>query len=288
MAQVDLPVACDGAVRFSRQAQFHPLKFLGHIAKGLKIYEHTAVREFRGNTAITDGGRVTADKIIVATHFPFLNKHGGYFLKLYQQRSYVLALEQAQKPEGMYIGSSENSLSFRSWGDLLLLGGGGHRTGKQGGNWAELKNFAQLHYPGAKTVSQWATQDCMTLDGIPYIGRYGRSTPDLYVITGFNKWGMTNAMAGAELLRDLVLDRTSAYAVAFDPCRSIWRPQLFVNGMEAVGNLLRITPKRCPHLGCALKWNAQERSWDCTCHGSRFDLEGKRLNNPATGNLKKK
>ncbi len=285
--EIPLPVKCCGAVGFSSQAQFHPLRFLGHIAKDLNIREHTVVRELRDCTAVTNGGRIKADRIIVATHFPFLNKHGSYFLKLYQQRSYVLALEAAQKLDGMYIGSEKNSLSFRSYEDMLLLGGGGHRTGKTGGNWAELKNFAQLHYPGTVARYQWATQDCMTLDGLPYVGRYSGSAKGLYVITGFNKWGMTNAMAGAVLLRDLMLGRENPYADVVSPGRSILRPQLLVNGVEAAGNLVRFTKKRCPHLGCALQWNAQERSWDCPCHGSRFDQEGHRLNGPATGDLKK-
>ena len=284
--EIPLPIECAGAVGFSGQAQFHPLRFLGQIAKYLNIREHTVVRELRGCTAVTNGGRIKADRIVVATHFPFLNKHGAYFLKLYQQRSYVLALEQAQKLDGMYIGSRKNSLSFRSYDDLLLLGGGGHRTGKTGGNWAELKNFAQLHYPGAAARCQWATQDCMTLDGLPYIGRYSSGTKGLYVTTGFNKCGMNNALAGAILLRDLLQGKENPYADVVAPSRSMLRPQLLVNGFEATGNLLRFSKKRCPHLGCALQWNPQERSWDCPCHGSRFDSDGHRLNNPATGDLK--
>ncbi len=85
--------------------------------------------------AICSKGRIHAKAIIVATHFPFLNKHGSYFLKLYQQRSYVLALSGVEAPKGMFIGDTENSYSFRMAEGLLLLGGGGHRTGKPGGNW---------------------------------------------------------------------------------------------------------------------------------------------------------
>ena len=285
--QLPIPVDCAGAVRFPRQAQFHPLRFLSHIAKDLNIREHTVVRELRGCTAVTNGGRIKADRIVVATHFPLLNKHGAYFLKLYQQRSYVLALEQKQPPEGMYIGSCQNSLSFRSYDDLLLLGGGGHRTGRSGGGWAELEAFAKLHYPESGIRYRWATQDCMTLDGLPYIGRYSSNTPNLYVTTGFNKWGMTNAMAGAMLLRDQLLGRENPFGDVVSPSRSILHPQLGVNALESMGNLLRFSKPRCPHLGCALKWNGQEHSWDCPCHGSRFDEAGQRLNNPATGDLKK-
>ncbi|MBO5952684.1 MAG: FAD-dependent oxidoreductase [Oscillospiraceae bacterium] len=282
-----LPMPTAGAVLFHNQAQFHPLEFAAEIAKDLHIYEHTPVRELAGCTAVTDHGRVSADKIIVATHFPFLNKHGLYFLKMYQQRSYVLALENAQDVGGMYIGAEDNSLSFRNYGNLLLLGGGGHRTGKQGGNWAELEQFAQQHYPEAKTVYRWATQDCMTLDGLPYIGQYSKNTPNLFVATGFNKWGMTISMAAANILCDLVKEKQNPYADLFSPSRSMLHKQLLVNAGETTVNLLSFSKKRCPHLGCALKWNAQEHSWDCPCHGSRFTKSGKLIDNPATGDLKK-
>lgn len=282
-----LPFAVSAAIRFKNQAQFHPLKFAAGIAQGLNIYEHTAARALEGTTVITDHGRIKADSIIVATHFPLLNKHGSYFLKMFQHRSYVLALEQAPDLEGMYIDEKDTGLSFRNYNNLLLLGGGAHRTGKQGGNWEELERFARKYYPQASIKERWAAQDCMTLDGIPYIGPYSRSTKGLYVATGFNKWGMTSSMAAAMILCDLVQGRENPYAAVFSPSRTILRPQLFVNAVEAAVNLLTPSTPRCPHMGCALKWNPQERSWDCPCHGSRFTKEGKLLDNPATGNLKR-
>ncbi len=240
-----------------------------------------------GITAITDGGRIKADKVIVATHFPFINKHGSYYLKLYQHRAYVLALQNAQEVDGMYVDECRSGLSFRNYGDLLLLGGGAHRTGKDGGNWDELRRFADKHYPDSKIKYLWATQDCMSLDDIPYIGRYSKNTPDMYVASGFNKWGMTGTMLAAMLLSDMVCGRNSDYAAAFSPSRSILKPQLFVNGFEATKNLLTPSKKRCPHLGCALKWNNAEHSWDCACHGSRFDEGGRVIDNPANGDMKR-
>lgn len=280
-----LPVPVAGAIRFPRQAQFHPLRFVSALTGGLEIYEHTAVRELSGTKAVTDRGTIRARKIIVATHFPFLNRHGGYFLKLYQHRSYVIALENAPDVGGMYVDASPTGLSFRGYGELLLIGGGGHRTGKTGGGWRELRAFAGWHYPQAPERFHWAAQDCMSLDGVPYIGPYSASTPDLYVATGFNKWGMTSSMAAAMILCDLVRGRESPYGAVFSPSRSILRPQLAVNGLEAAVHLLTPTTRRCPHLGCALKWNSQERTWDCPCHGSRFAEDGKLLDNPATGDL---
>lgn len=283
-----LPFPTVGAVKFPRQGQFHPLKFLSAIVPLLTIYEETSVRRLVKNKAVTDFGSITAEKIIVATHFPFLNKHGSYFMKLYQQRSYCLSLENASPLEGMYLDEAENGLSFRTHQNQLILGSGGHRTGKEGGGWAELEQKAREFYPEARITHRWAAQDCMSLDGIPYIGQYSTRTPNLYVASGFNKWGMTSSMVSACLLRDLILGKQNPYTEVFSPSRSMLHPQLGINLIESTKNLLSPAPKRCPHLGCALKWNPQERSWDCPCHGSRFTEDGQLIDNPATGDLRKR
>ncbi|MBR4030815.1 MAG: FAD-dependent oxidoreductase, partial [Clostridia bacterium] len=135
-------------------------------------------------------------------------------------------------------------------------------------------------------VLRWATQDCMTLDDIPYIGGYSKSTQDLYVATGFNKWGMTSSMVSAKILKDIMLGKPNRYLSVFNPSRSIIHPQLAVNGFETITSLLTPVAPRCPHLGCALKYNPHEHSWDCKCHGSRFDEKGKVIDNPANGDLK--
>ena len=282
-----LPVIAAGAIRFRDQAQFHPLKFGFGIAQGLRIYENTRALEFAPHTVTTNHGKITANRIIIATHVPFLNKHGGYFLKMYQQRSYVLALKNAPMVDGMYRDEAKDGLSLRSYGDLLLLGGGSHRTGKKSRGWEDLETYARIHYPQAKIRCRWATQDCITLDGMPYIGQYGKGTPDVFVATGFNKWGMTSSMVSAMILTDLLQGRENPYAQVFSPSRTILRPQLLCNAAESAVNLLTPTAPRCPHLGCALKWNRQEHSWDCPCHGSRFAEDGKLLDNPATGDLQK-
>lgn len=285
VGKLPIPMANAGAVRFENQAQFHPLKFLAEICKTLSIYEHTKVKELMPNTAITKHGRITAHNIIVTTHFPFLNKHGSYFLKMYQHRSYVIAYENAPDVKGMYVDEADKGLSFRNYNNLLLIGGGDHRTGKHGGNWKEISEFAAAHYPDAQARYYWANQDCMTLDEVPYIGQYSKRTENLYVATGFNKWGMTSAMTAAMLLRDMITKKECSYAPVFSPSRTMLRTQLFINAFEATTNLLTPTTKRCPHLGCALKWNPQERSWDCPCHGSRFTENGELIDNPATGDL---
>lgn len=284
---LSLPFAVAGAVKIKNQAQFHPLKFAYAIAKDLPVYEHTRVREITPDSVRTDRGRIRAKKIIIATHFPFINTHGAYIMKLYQHRSYVLALSGAPLPDGMYIDAALKGLSFRTYGDWLLLGGGSHRTGKAGGGWHVLEMVANRHYPHAHIEARWATQDCMSLDGVPYIGRYSPQLPHVYVATGFNKWGMTGAGVSALILSDLVQEKENPFTQAFDPSRSVWRPQLVVNLAESVLHLLKPTAPRCPHLGCALSYNKQEHTWDCPCHGSRFTHDGRLIDNPATSDKRK-
>ncbi|MGN1481880.1 FAD-dependent oxidoreductase [Porcipelethomonas sp.] len=280
----ELPFKTAGAVRFPDQAQFNPLKFISAIAADLNIYENTFIREMKEHTAVTDKARIKFDKVIVTTHFPFINKHGSYFLKLYQHRSYVIALDNADKLNGMYVDESRTGFSFRNYNNFLLLGGNGHRTGKKTSGWDTLRIAAKKFYPNSDVKYFWAAQDCMSLDGMPYIGNYSSNTPDMYTACGFNKWGMTGAMLSAMILSELISGKNNEAAKIFSPSRNILKPQLFINGIEALMNLLTISNKRCPHMGCALKWNSAERSWDCPCHGSRFSENGKVLDNPANGN----
>ncbi len=278
----DLPIKTQGALKIADQAQFNPLKFAFHLADELTIYENTKVIELTDSGVITNKGKIFAKKIIIATHFPFINKFGGYFLKMYQHRSYVLALENAKTPNGMYIDEDIKGLSFREYDGILLLGGGSHRTGKKGGNWSELRSFAATHYPESKEITHFATQDCMTLDGIAYIGEYSKRLPNVYVATGFNKWGMTSSAAAAKILTDMINGKKNDYAEVFSPNRSILHKQFMVNMAETLVNFITPTAPRCPHLGCALKYNKVEHTWDCSCHGSRFTEDGKLIENPAT------
>ncbi|MCR4719979.1 MAG: FAD-dependent oxidoreductase [Firmicutes bacterium] len=287
LEETELPFKIDGAVCFENQAQFNPLKFISEISKNIKIFENTFVYKLAPNKAFTKNGTIKAKSIIVATHFPFLNKHGSYFLKLYQQRSYVSAYKNVPPINGMYLDENIRGLSFRSYKDITLIGGNNHRTGKKSTAWEPINDFAQKHYLSGERMFQWGNQDCMSLDNIPYIGHYSKNTPNLYVATGFNKWGMTSSMVAAMILTDMIEGRENDFAEVFSPQRSILKPQLFINGFESTVNLLTPIPKRCSHLGCALKWNKYEHTWDCPCHGSRFEENGRIIDNPAMKNIKK-
>ena len=324
-----LPFPVRGAVRCGGQAQFHPLWFLHALAEGLTVYEHTRVLEVDGGLVRTGGGTVRAEYVVFCCHFPFVNAPGYYFARMHQERSYVLALAGAPALAGMYYSADRDGLSLRRAGTLLLAGSGSHRTGenREGGRYDALRRSASLLLPGVEEVCRWSAQDCMTLDGVPYVGQFSASTPGWYVATGFGKWGMTGSMAAAVLLRDQILGQANAWEKLFSPQRftpAASAARLLDNGLHALRDLgrlplaparaaaealppghggvaevegekagvykapdgtLHVVSLRCPHLGCQLEWNPDEQSWDCPCHGSRFDFQGRLLSGPAQEGL---
>ena len=278
----ELPFETKGAIKHKNQALFNPIKFLSGVAKDLKIYENSFVKKVKGNCAYTDKAKVNFKKVIFATHFPFIDRFGFFFVKMYQHRSYVLALENGNNLKNMYVDECDKGLSLRTYGEYLLLAGGGAKTGKKCGGFDELLHIASLYYPNAKAKYKFAAQDCMTLDNMPYIGKYTLLKSNYFVATGFNTWGMTNAMVASEILCDLITGKHNEYAKVFDPHRNIFTFQLICNLFNFITNILTPTAPRCSHLGCALKWNKQEKTWECSCHGSRFSKNGEILDNPTT------
>jgi len=282
LENLPMPFKIRNAIAMEAQAQFHPLKLLHAIAAELEIYENTFIKKINGQTAITSNAKkIMAKYIVLATHYPMVNIPGLYFMKMYQHRSYVIALENAPLPDGMYLDYRGDGHSFRTYGNLLFVGGGDHRTGKKGGGYAELRDFANQNYQNTIEKFHWATQDCMTLDKVPYIGRHSTGKKNLYVATGFNKWGMTGSMVAAELLTDLIVSGKSEWTELFNPQRSMMSWQLPKNLGAAARGLLSFGGPRCAHMGCKLHRNSAEQSWDCSCHGSRFEKNGNIIDNPA-------
>ena len=202
--KTELPFRVEGAVCFEDQAQFEPLAFVKHISQELEIYEDTRALSVRGDVIETDHGNVTADHIVFATHYPFINVPGFYFLRQHQERSYVLALSGAEQYENMYYGMDSGALSFRNAGEYLLLGGSSHRTGDKtcGGAYEKLAEKAAKLFPDCQIEARWSAQDCVTHDRIPFIGKFSLYHSNWYVATGFKKWGMTSSMVAARLITD--------------------------------------------------------------------------------------
>lgn len=185
--ETELPFPVHGAVRFADQAQFHPLEFIEALSGDLTVYERTTVREVKGHEIITNRGVVKAAHIVFACHFPFVNIPGFYFLRMYQEKSYVMALGPVKELEGMYLGIDKNSYSFRSAGDTLLLGHGSHRTGKcpKKNPYEEMRRLREHFYPDTEEYGRWSAEDCMSVDSVPYIGHFSGVLADWYVATGF-------------------------------------------------------------------------------------------------------
>lgn len=299
----DLPFPVRAALGFPHQAYFHPLKFLRAIVEHMEIYEKTDVRSVKKNRIYTGKHTVTAEHIIFCTHYPFINVPGFYFMRMHQERSYAIAVKNAGKMKALYYGIDPEGLSFRPRGEELILTGGSHRTGHNpsNGRYERLMQAARQYWPDSELTAAWSAQDCMPLDGIPYIGRFSRLRPHWYVATGFQKWGMTSSMVAARILSELALEGESPWEPVFSPQKRhiLATPGKFgrelgesVKGLSA-GLGARIwdgsgpdgKPPVCTHMGCRLAWNPEEESWDCPCHGSRFDREGKLLNNPAGRDL---
>ena len=201
-----------------------------HDNGGLIFERSRTVDIEEGNNYIItthQGKKITSEKLIIATHYPFYNKHGMYFTRIYAEKSYVVAIKAKEKyPGGMYINAEDPTRSLRAQdsenGELILFGGEHHKTG-QGED--TIKHYEALIDSVNKIFTvenipfRWSTQDCMTLDSIPYVGNFTSDTPNMYIVTGFGKWGMTNSMASAMLLRDLIVKGKSPWQDVYNPSR---------------------------------------------------------------------
>jgi glycine/D-amino acid oxidase-like deaminating enzyme/nitrite reductase/ring-hydroxylating ferredoxin subunit len=329
LSRPELPVPASAGVELPAQALFHPLEFLQGVARDLTVYENTRVVQAEEGRVTTPMGTVEAKHIIFACHFPFPRLPGYYFLRMHQERSYILALENAAPPPAMAYSVDPGGLSLRPWGNSLLLGGAGHPTGQNsaGGRYRELASQARQYWPGCREAARWSAQDCITLDGVPYIGEFSAGRPGWYVATGFGKWGMTNSMAAAMVIRGLITRQPVPWGAVFSPERFRLSPSAkalaehTAQAFKGLGRRLLAPPRalveqlplghggivevdgeklgvykdesgeffvvdpRCPHLGCQLEWNPDEKSWDCPCHGSRFDYFGRLLDGPAQEDL---
>lgn len=344
-ASLDIPVKAVGGIGIKNQGQFNPLKYLYAMynilmKSSVDIYENVRalnIEPHKDNHVInTDCGDITANKVVVASHYPFDNDFGLFFLRMYQEKSYVVAARTKSEPfEGMYINVNDPVYSTRYHSDhngsLLILGGGNHKVAVKDNEeecYKNLEDFLKEYFEGYEIVSKWSTQDCMTYDKVPYIGKISDNVDNIYVATGFNKWGMTHSAAAALILHNRILGIEDDYSEIFDPSRitpMLSAKEFLSAGMTiASGFIKRIIPSTerlpdvkegegmivdyngrnvgvykdesgdyfcinpvCTHLKCAVSFNEAEKTWDCQCHGSRFDVRGKILEGPAVYPLEK-
>lgn len=269
----------DHALELKEQAQMDPISLLLALSKHLTIYEHTRVLKIEGNTAYTAHTKIEAEHIVIATGYPFLRWKGGFFYKLAQNKSYVVAVKQKSKMNPFNaIQLYDDAYYFRTFKDYLLIGSGNDRVGSKKNGFKKLEEYCKnSHF---KMVKQWQNQDTKTLDKLPYIGRY-KGKHNWYVATGFEMWGMTGSMISAHLLTDLIIGKKNTYDTLFDPYRPIVFTSFMTQLWHSAKGLLSPSVKRCPHLGCALHWNEASNRFECGCHGSTFTSEGKILDSPS-------
>lgn len=340
-----LPVEVKGAISFPNQGQFNPKKYVNALGKlceelGVKIYENTPVEDLQKEDTYkiktSNNNVIDAENLIIASHVPWYD--GG--LKLYFGReeassSYLVATDlNIDLPKGMFVSVGEPSRTFKVYNNdgkkVLIIGGYDHKVGK--GNkendfYEEIKEFAKEKFNAKKFITQWTTQDYMSFDEVPYIGHINSKDKDIYIATGFCKWGNTNGTAAGMVISDLILNNSSDYEELFNPTRkgSYLNTRFISENLEVAfdyikgkinlgndnmptkkgeGRIVNIDGKRygafrnydgklhivdstCTHLGCELKFNGGENTWDCPCHGSRFDYDGNILDGPALKPLNK-
>ena len=344
--ETPLPYPVAGAVRLDDQAEFHPRRFLLGLAEripgdGSFVFESTralGLDEGSPCTVETDRGPLLADRVVVASHFPFLDRSLA-FARMHPERSYALGLRfRGEAPAGMFISADGPTRSIRAHplegGELLIVGGEGHKVG-QGGDtrvrYERLEAFAREHFDVSSVDYRWSSQDNMTADGVPYVGALTPVSKRVLYATGFAKWGLTNGAAAALMLADRLLERDNPWAGTFDANRlkplaqakDLVKENVNV-AMRFFGDRMRAPEVRsleglragegaivshggrklaayrhedgrvsalspvCTHLWCQVAWNPAERSWDCPCHGSRFDTEGRVLQGPAVEGLEQR
>ena len=343
VTQTELPFKIKGAIKFKEQAQFHARKYMIGLCKAIlkqnEIYAYTTVtdvvKEEDKYNIYTDRGNVKAKYVVIATHYPIINMPGFYFTKMYQSTSYLIAIETDKKlPQGMYISAKEPIYSFRTatynGKQILLIGGSEHKTGKaieDNSNYKELEKKAKELYPDCKILFKWNTRDCISLDKIPYIGEYSNIMKNMYVGTGFKKWGMTLSNIAGKIVSDKIMGKENKYETIFNstrikPIKNRWEVKnmveetvksivlnkfkiepedlkqiendngaiIEINGenvgiyKDTQGKIYAVKPN-CTHLGCLLTWNNLDKTWDCPCHGSRFDYRGRNIYEPAIKDL---
>lgn len=269
-------------IGFKNQLQINPLKLIHCLAKNLNIYENTRIIKIENHSAYTHQYKIKANMIIVATHYPIMKIKGLYPLKLYQQKSAIIAYKNIKPLDNMYL-EAYGHLSLRSYGDYTLVVSPSKRTGCTKNLYQEIEEFVATHFPQAIEVKRWINQDCMSLDQIPYIGKYSILSHNLYVATGYNEWGFTSSMLAAKIISDMINGKKNQYQELCKPYRPYPLVPVFKQMSIVLYHFLFTKGKRCPHLGCHLKKIGQH--YECPCHGSSFKDTGAIINNPSIKDL---
>lgn len=331
--KLPINIPCKDAIKVKDTYVFHPLKYIIGIKQiikdKVKIYENTTVidMDYKDNhyTIKTKNGHtITANKVIITTHYPFFIFPGLMPVKLELKRSYALSAKH-QNETWNAINIDKEIYSIRFYKDNIIVGGFSHDLSdnidyKKEEN--KLINFYNEHFIN-KLEKVWLTHDITSHDYLPIISRLNAKHPNLLVATAFNKWGMTNGILAGKILADLVNNIENKYETLFKLHRkiSLEETKNFIKSNFKIGKTYietkldknkefynrtyitnidghpcgvyidekgkkHITRNTCPHFKCSLIFNNAEKTWDCPCHGSRFDIDGNLIEGPSVFDIK--
>ncbi|UOD31304.1 FAD-dependent oxidoreductase [Massilia violaceinigra] len=330
-------------LRFARQAQFHPLKYLDGLARAIerlggRIYDRTRALGLRAEAGrqhvTTEHGQVDAAAVVVATNTPF-NDRVAMHTRQAAYRTYVVALRVPKDAIARVLlwdtGDPYHYARLASAGtgadhELLVVGGQDHKSGQDAHaqqRYDQIEAWTRRRFPLAGEVAyRWSGEVMEPSDGLAFLGRHRLDHENVYVITGDSGNGMTHCTAGAILVTDLIVGRSNVWSELYSPSRTAlhglgdfitgqantlaqYTDWLRGGDVESAGQIargegallrdggrllavyrdddggLQAVSAACTHLGCAVHWNAGEKSWDCPCHGSRFAPDGEVLHGPA-------
>ena len=267
----------------------NPARFLRYLAaqavrNGVKIYEGSRATSLETNMVHTERGSIQAPYIMIATGYPIVNTPGWYFLRMQQRQGWLMPLEATARFEGIYL-DADGRYALRNLhnGALFQLNGGpvGARE-----NRSALETFRRTYAPAlgcGEPAGVYGGAECVTADGLPFIGPYSRKTPNLFVAGGYGGQGLIGAMLAAQIISARVLGLPGEGYDLYCGQRGGVTPRFLLGlaGRYAGGLAARHWAPRCPHMGCRLVYDAQARIWECPCHGSRFDDIGRVLSGPA-------
>lgn len=314
--ELNIPIKIKGAIRFPNQAEFNPIEYINGLCEAIeknngKIYEKSRVIEYKKDDDIfkvlveTEKANyiVKCKYLVVATRYPIFNVPGYHFIKMYQEISYGIATKMSENIpiKDMYISKEKPVISIRNakYNDenYLLVIGNNHKTGEEvctRERYEILTEVAKNIVGDCNIDYYWNTEDCIGLDKIAYIGKYSDLIDNMYVATGFRKWGMTTSNIAANIITDLISGKENEYLETYDstrlePIKNIKEVQnmMMEIAKSIVAPRLDVTreKKYCTHLGCELTWNELTKTWDCPCHGSRFEENGKSIEGPSVKDM---
>lgn len=309
--ETELPFQTKLALGIENEAQMNPIAFTNHFARlaikhGAQLYLNTRITrlEVKKRTLQTSlAHSVHYEKLILCTHYPIEALQNLTMLKLQVSRSYLSATKSTQLLTGQYLSIDAQGRTLRTAtvnnDNYFIYGGFSHLAGTKGETnyYEELQHELHTVFDLPQPTFSWDAQDTMTFDQIPYIGQLNASDPSLFVATGFNKWGLSSSLVAGELLCDLLKGNQNQASALFSPHRSNFGKALyfmlqngsFISKEFVKGYITRQDAPRCTHLGCKTTWNEADNTWDCPCHGSRYNQDGQVIEGPAVYplNLKK-